>query len=91
MSRSGAAFPFDAEPSAEALLSPALEGTRSAFIGKARIKDVEDKLDSIQSLIQTLVETNKKNSQELVTRRRKRGREGRMTAEVRLFFPQLTT
>ena len=45
MASSSNAFPFDKEPSSAPLVSPAgSDEVRPAYVGRARIKDVETKL-----------------------------------------------
>jgi hypothetical protein len=81
-------------------ISPALgDDARSAYLGRARIKDVEAKLgacirpnlrracsyhllDTIQGLVQRLVESSKQRSQDIVTRRKRHKRDTKLTAEV---------
>ena len=101
---SSRAGPFGAgEGNSEPFISPALSNDqRSAYLGRARIKDVDAKLgalihtifhpacsyihslDTVQGLVQRLVESSKQRSQDIVTRRKRHKRDTKLTAEVPL-------
>ena len=106
---SSGALPLEAaQGSKEPHVSPALnDDPQAAYLGRARIKDVEAKLgalihqhctthvltwciDTIQGLVQRLVESNKQRAQDIVTRRKRHKRDTRLTAEVLLRQLKLT-